>query len=141
MADAIARFGQLRHTYVVVGWVPASDIDSLIQQLKKVSKEILVEVIPVGLTGHNSNAPVALQNPGIFGSFETLTTTYGRPRYEEIDPTILIAFTFPLLFGAMFGDAGQGFVLALFGALLVSKIVPALRGAASFGWVIAACGV
>ena len=39
MADAIARFGQLRHTYIVVGWVPAADVDSLIERLKKVSKE------------------------------------------------------------------------------------------------------
>jgi V/A-type H+-transporting ATPase subunit I len=141
MADAIARFGQLRHTYVVVGWVPMSNLESLMQRLKQASKEILIEVVPVEPTGHQSDVPVVLQNPGFLGSFETLTTTYARPRYEEIDPTVLIAFTFPLLFGAMFGDAGQGFVLALFGALLVSKIVPALRGAASFGWVIFACGV
>jgi len=141
MADAIVRFGQLRNTYVVVGWVPSNDLELLTQQLKQASKEILIEAIPTKRSGHHSNVPVALQNPGILGSFETLTTTYARPRYEEIDPTIIIAFTFPLLFGAMFGDAGQGFVLALFGGLLVSKIVPALRGMAGFGWVIAACGL
>ena len=141
IADAIARFGQLRHTYVVVGWVPSADLETLTQRLKQASKEILIEAIPVERSGHHSNVPVALQNPGILGSFEVLTTTYARPRYEEIDPTILIAFTFPLLFGAMFGDAGQGFVLALFGVLLASKVVPALRGMSGFGWVIAACGI
>ena len=26
IADAIARFGQLRHTYVVVGWVPTAQL-------------------------------------------------------------------------------------------------------------------
>jgi V/A-type H+-transporting ATPase subunit I len=140
MADAIARFGQLRHTYIVVGWVPASDIDALIQQLKKVSKEILVEVIPVGLTGHNLNAPVALQNPGFLGAFEMLVNTYARPRYNEIDPTVLISITFPLLYGAMFGDVGHGLVLASLGLLLKSKLIPSLRGAASFGNLIIACG-
>src|SRR5688572_25637911 len=29
MADAIVRFGQLRHTYVVVGWVPTADLELL----------------------------------------------------------------------------------------------------------------
>lgn len=140
MADAIARFGQLRHTYIVVGWVPATDVDSLTQQLKKVSKEILVEVIPVGLTGHNSNAPVALNNPGFLGAFEMLVNTYARPRYNELDPTILIAITFPLLYGAMFGDVGHGLVLASLGLLLKSKLIPALRGAASFGNLVIACG-
>jgi V/A-type H+-transporting ATPase subunit I len=133
MADAIARFGQLRHTYIVVGWVPASDVDSLIQQLKKVSKEILVEVIPVGLTGHNSNAPVALQNPGFLGAFEMLVNTYARPRYNEIDPTILISITFPLLYGAMFGDLGHGLVLAAIGWFLSRK--------STLGGLLVACGI
>jgi len=141
MADAIVRFGQLRHTYVAVGWVPSSELELLTQRLKQASKEILIESNAAQRTGQNLEVPVALGNPGIVGSFESLTTTYARPRYGEIDPTILIVFTFPLLFGAMFGDAGQGLVLALMGFLLVSKVVPALRGAASFGWVIAACGI
>src|SRR5258706_8120691 len=141
MADAIARFGQLRHTYIVVGWVPASDVDSLIQQLKKVSKEILVEVRLAGPTEHNSNAPVELQNPGFLGWFELLVKTFARPRYEELDPTFLIAVTFPLLYGAMYGDVGHGLVLAAFGWLLKSKVVPALRSMASLGGILIASGL
>ena len=140
MAEAIARFGQLRHTYIVVGWVPANDVDYLTERLRLASQEILIQVVPQERTSRNQGVPVALSNPGFLGAFEGLTTTYARPRYEEIDPTIIIAFTFPLIFGAMFGDAGQGFLMALFGLLLISKVVPALRGMSSFGWVIAACG-
>jgi len=132
MADAIARFGQLRHTYIVVGWVPSTDVDALTQQLKKVSKEILVEAIPAGRTGHNSNAPVALGNPGFLGAFETLVNTYSRPRYEEIDPTALIAITFPVLYGAMFGDVGHGLVLMLIGLFLTRKT--------TLGGLLVACG-
>jgi V/A-type H+-transporting ATPase subunit I len=50
-------------------------------------------------------------------------------------------FMFPFLFGAMFGDLGQGIVLALLGGLLVSKRVKALRGMAGLGGVILACGL
>jgi V/A-type H+-transporting ATPase subunit I len=133
MADAIARFGQLRHTYVVVGWVPATELESLIQRLKQVSKEILVEVVPMEPTGHHSNVPVALQNPGFLGAFETLVNTYSRPRYEEIDPTVLIAITFPLLYGAMFGDVGHGLVLAAIGLFLSRKT--------TLGGLLVACGL
>ena len=76
---------------------------------------------------------MALRNPGVLGAFELLVNTYARPRYEEIDPTILIAVTFPLLYGAMYGDVGHGLVLAAFGALIASKAVRALRGAAPSG--------
>lgn len=141
IADAIARFGQLRHTYVVVGWVPSADLESLTQRLKQASKEILIEAIPMERSGHHSNVPVALRNPGLLAPFELLVNTYARPRYEEIDPTILIAITFPLLYGAMFGDVGQGLVLAAFGWLLTNKVVPALRGIASLGGLLIACGL
>ena len=35
MADAIARFGQLRHTYVVVGWVPTDALQGLMERIKQ----------------------------------------------------------------------------------------------------------
>lgn len=133
IADAIARFGQLRHTYVVVGWVPSAELETLTQRLKQASKEILIEAIPVERAGQHSNVPVALRNPGPLSAFETLVNTYSRPRYEEIDPTVLIAVTFPLLYGAMFGDVGHGFVLALIGLFLSRKT--------TLGGLLVACGL
>lgn len=133
IADAIARFGQLRHTYVVVGWVPSANMESLTQRLKHASKEILIEATPIEPSGHHSNVPVALRNPSILSPFEMLVNTYARPRYEEIDPTILIAVTFPLLYGAMFGDVGQGLVLAAIGWLLSRRT--------KLGGLLVACGL
>jgi V/A-type H+-transporting ATPase subunit I len=141
MADAIARFGQLRHTYIVVGWVPIAELESLTERLKQASKEILIEVIPVEQLGQNANVPVALKNPGFLGAFEMLVNTYARPRYNELDPTVLISLTFPLLYGAMYGDVGHGLVLASLGLLLKSKLIKALSGAASFGNLLIACGI
>jgi len=133
IADAIARFGQLRHTYVVVGWVPSANLEALTQLLKQASKEILIEAIPVERAGQHSNVPVALRNPGLLKPFELLVNTYARPRYEELDPTFLIALTFPLLYGAMFGDVGHGLVLAAIGGLLSRKT--------SLGGLLIACGL
>ncbi len=145
IADAIARYGQLRHTYVVVGWVPSAKIDTLTQQLKQASREILIEATPMKPSTHNSNVPVALQNPSFLSSFESMVKTYARPRYDEIDPTILITLTFPLLYGAMFGDVGHGLVLAAFGWLLssdASKRLPSiLRDLRSLAGLIIACGL
>lgn len=140
-AEAIARYGQLRHTYVIVGWVPTANLSLLTQRLRQASKEILIETTPIEPSGRHSNVPVALRNPGFLHPFEMLVNTYARPRYEEIDPTILVAITFPVLYGAMFGDVGQGLVLAAVGVLLSSKAVPALRGMAGLGGLITACGL
>jgi V/A-type H+-transporting ATPase subunit I len=141
IAGAMAHFGRLRYTYLIVGWVPTSDVNELTQKLRAVSQEILVEENPSQRGHADRDIPVALNNPGILGAFQQLVTIYARPRYEEIDPTVLIALTFPLLFGAMFGDVGHGLVLALLGALLASRKITALRGLASWGVIVVICGL
>ena len=141
LADAMARFGKLNYTYLIVGWVPSSKLEALQQQLKQLSKNIVIEATPSLQRGSmNHNVPVALENSGMFGAFQGLVTTYARPRYEEIDPTILMTITFPLLFGAMFGDVGHGLLLVLLGWLMSSKRVNALKGMASLGPIVLACG-
>lgn len=141
LAEAIVRFGQLRYTYVVTGWVQSDDLERLTQRLKNASKEILIETLPTTRSGHNLDVPVAMQDSKFLKPFQMLVNTYSRPRYGEIDPTILIAFTFPLLFGAMFGDIGQGLVLTVLGWLMSSKKVKALSSMASLGGLITICGL
>lgn len=141
LAEAIVRFGQLRYTYVITGWVATNDLEILTQRLKSASREILVETLPTTRGGHNAHIPVALQSSKFLKPFQMLVNTYARPRYGELDPTILIAVTFPLLFGAMFGDIGQGLVLALLGWLMSSKKVKALSSMAGLGGLITICGL
>ena len=43
---------------------------------------------------------------------------YGLPNYNEVDPTPLMAITYTILFGAMFGDVGQGVMLGVVGYLM-----------------------
>ncbi len=139
MADAIVRFGQLRHTYVVVGWVPTAHLVELTEKLKNASNEILIESIPTTRSGHASHIPVALFNNKWLKPIQMLVGTYGHPSYSELDPTLLMAFTFPLLYGAMFGDLGQGLVMALAGFLMHKRIF--MKGMQSLGLLLVYCGL
>jgi V/A-type H+-transporting ATPase subunit I len=141
LTDAIARFGRLRHTYIMVGWVPTEDLPSLTRRVKQVSSETLIESVPASRIGDKTNVPVALQQSRFLRPFQLLVTTYARPRYGELDPTWLIALTFPLLFGAMFGDVGHGVLLALFGILISARKIKFLNSLASLGGLITACGI
>jgi V/A-type H+-transporting ATPase subunit I len=138
LSDAIVRYGQLKHTYVVTGWVPVQDLEGLTARLKNASKEILIEALPTTRYGHHSHVPVALTNNKWLKPFQDLITTYGRPSYGEFDPTLLVAFTFPLLYGAMFGDLGQGLLLMLVGVLAHNKIF--MKGLQSLGLLFVYCG-
>ncbi|MBE0681446.1 MAG: hypothetical protein IH589_05995 [Anaerolineales bacterium] len=138
MADAIVRFGQLRHTYVVVGWVPTADLEDLTSRLKEASREILIETMATSRSGHHAQVPVALTQNKWLKPIQMLVGTYGHPSYGELDPTLLMAFTFPLLYGAMFGDLGQGLVMLVLGVLMHNKII--MKSMQSLGLLIAYCG-
>ncbi|HEY0087833.1 MAG TPA: V-type ATPase 116kDa subunit family protein, partial [Candidatus Lokiarchaeia archaeon] len=61
--------------------------------------------------------PTIMKNFFLFRPFETLTRLYGTPSYSEVDPTPFLFFTFPLLFGLMFGDIGHGLCLIISGLI------------------------
>jgi V/A-type H+-transporting ATPase subunit I len=138
LSDAIVRYGQLKHTYVITGWVPQEDLDGLTARLHTASKEILIESLPTKRQGENLNVPVALTNNKFLRPFQMLVNTYARPLYGELDPTLIMAITFPLLYGAMFGDLGQGLVLLVLGLLIHNKVFA--KGLQSLGLLIAYCG-
>ena len=141
MTDAIVRYGKMRYTYLIVGWLVSSAIPEFTRKLKLISKETLLETIPTRRDGPNQEVPVSLGHRPILRPFQMLVTTYAQPRYDELDPTLLMTITFPLLFGAMFGDIGHGLLLAGLGWLISSGKLKALRSLASLGGLIVACGL
>ncbi len=140
LTDAILRYSRLSRTYIIVGWVPTASMDELSRKVKQASKEAIISAIPQDECPNYEQIPVALSNSRLLKPFKPIMEAYGRPRYDEIDPTPLIAVTFPLLFGAMFGDVGQGALLVVLGWLIASRKVKALNSLASLGGLIAVCG-
>jgi V/A-type H+/Na+-transporting ATPase subunit I len=141
MADAILRYGRLKYTYLIVGWVISASLGDITQKLKKISKETLIETFPAKRNDEREDIPVSINHGKILRPFQMMVTTYARPLYDELDPTILMALTFPVIYGAMFGDVGQGIILAFLGWLLNSRKVKKLNGLAPLGGLILACGI
>jgi V/A-type H+-transporting ATPase subunit I len=59
-----------------------------------------------------------LRTPRAAQPFAGLVETYGTVPYRDIDPTPFTAFSFVLMFGMMFADAGHGLLLAAAGLYL-----------------------
>jgi len=123
---------------VLKGYVPENELDKLKRNLyEKLNKRVLI--IEKRLV-RSEDPPTLVRNPSFIKPFETITKLYGIPHYDELDPTPLIAITFPLIFGLMFGDLGHGLILLAAGTAL-GLLTKRNEGLRNFAWILAACGI
>ena len=140
LAETIQRYQHFRYTSMITGWVAQEHVQELAARIKAVSANVTFEVLESQPRILEKDAPILLQNPSFARAFQPLVTTYAYPDYKESDPTLLIALTFPLIFGIMFGDVGHGLLLGLLGLWLSRSKRPILKSMAAWGKVIVACG-
>jgi V/A-type H+-transporting ATPase subunit I len=100
-----------KYAFMIVGYVPAKKFDSVKSDVEtKTNGKVVMEQVE----DKEFNPPTMLKNPAGIRNFELLTTTFGIPKYHEIDPTFFMSIFFPIFFGMMLGDVGYGLgVLAL----------------------------
>ncbi len=126
-AQAPLLFGATEHLFMVSGWVPAASVAQLRETIERTTKGA-VAVYESDPT-HHDDVPVKMQNSKFAKPYEFFLRLYALPQYNEIDPTIFFAITFPLFFGIILGDVGYG--LVLLGLLYyISKKVPTARSMA-----------
>ncbi len=131
--------------YRINGWVPTcltakmtADLDALTE--KRIGIRLYHPEEVASVISGSEQVPVQLRHGKIVSSFERMIFSYGSPLYGTIDPTPFVALFFTLLFGIMFGDAGQGLVFLLVGILMAAKKVK-FGGWEKFGPVFIAIGI
>ena len=102
-------------------WIPEAFKDKLDLVLERTS-EILVSYKNSNEVSSNIPVPTFLKNNAFFKPFEMLVNMYGVPNHNESDPTMFFGLAYTFMFGAMFGDLGQGIVIILAGLLLRKKV-------------------
>lgn len=127
-AEAPLRFAVTDHTFIVEGWVPQEALASAKVELEKLPGTYAeeLETKPAhederAETKPEPDPPILLRNPKIIRPFEMLVNMFGAPNYHEIDPTLVFAIAFPLMFGIMVGDAGYGLLWMAYGIWLLRR--------------------
>ncbi len=105
--------------YILCGWMPEKQADAFQKEIEDDEKTFVV--VEDDHDNIFSTPPTKLKNPKVFRPFEMYVKMYGLPAYNELDPTMFVALTYAFIFGAMFGDVGQGLVLLLGGLFLYKK--------------------
>lgn len=102
--------------YILCGWMSEDDVKAFIEETKDDDRITIVE--EEGREKFFGEPPTKLKNPKFFKPFEMFIRMYGLPSHNEMDPTIFVALTYTFIFGAMFGDVGQGLCLFIGGGIL-----------------------
>lgn len=125
-----------RNFVFAAGWVPVRCQEDLKKRLSKSRLNTMVFMSDVGMSSVYEQPPTELHNNWLVRPFEMLVKLYGVPSYGEIDPTPVFAIIYMLLFGAMFGDLGQGLVFLLVGAAAVVS-----KKQEAFGAILSRLGI
>ncbi|RLJ16527.1 V-type ATP synthase subunit I [bacterium endosymbiont of Escarpia laminata] len=106
----------------IQGWIPAREVANTEARLRQKLHN------PFVLESRNPTAderpivPSFISRNRLLKPFSLLVKQYGIPRYGEVNPTLLFAITYILMFGMMFGDVGHGAMILLIGILARRKL-------------------
>jgi len=115
--NEIKRYAYRYHkSFILVGWIPADKEKLFTEKLSSI-KSVEYSVTD-SKDIKNQKPPVMIKNPPFIRRYEFYVKMYGLPCHNELDPTTFVAITYTIFFGIMFGDVGQGLIVALVGALL-----------------------
>lgn len=106
----------MRDKFYIVGFVPQKDEERFRKYFEGLRTVSLI-MKPCDENGE-IETPVKLKNNKFSEPFSMFVDLYGLPAYNDINPTGFVAVTYTLLFGIMFGDLGQGFLVLLLGIVL-----------------------
>lgn len=104
---------------VIEGYVPVDKTE----RFKKDVKDVLGENYILDIKEadkDDSKVPIILKNNKLVDPYEEVVKTYSLPKYNEIDPSGLVAIFYTIFTGFMIGDLGYG-ALAVIAILLALK--------------------
>lgn len=114
--DARSKSAATNYTFVVQGWIKASDFEKIVSRLPNTAAVFKIE------PGKDEKIPVAIENRGMLSPFQLIVSIFGTPDQSDIEPTFALTPFFILFFGICLSDAGYGLLLALLSLFLLKKL-------------------
>ncbi len=146
VARAQQHFGKAASLFCISGWIPREKVDEVKKIVGEVSQNAgIVEIIQPHqdqrVRAGIDTVPVMFKPNPALRPFQRLITTFGAPRYNDIESSFFVALSFVIMFGIMFGDVGQGAVIALTGLFLSRTKLSSFTAFKDAGYMLLFCGI
>ena len=117
VAEEQKKFVRSAKTIYFEAWVPEYNVKEAIEKIKKTTDKnsIVTDESPA----QDEKVPIIPKPvPSYLIAFEKLVYAFGYPSSGDVNPIRVLAITFPILFGIMFADVGQGAIFVIIGIIL-----------------------
>src|SRR6266581_2594049 len=137
-SKALAGASATQSTIMLRAWVPVDRVQTFIEGAAKSSDGVVSIHVEQDLerNGHkdhekasidkhenqaetNSKPPTLVRVPSWAGPLQSVVNNFGIPSYGETNPVVFMLFSYPIIYGLMFGDFGQGPLFILLGLALL----------------------
>ncbi|RLF12638.1 MAG: hypothetical protein DRJ69_00815, partial [Thermoprotei archaeon] len=120
--DVKVACGKAGRMFIIQGWAPETRASEVVKTVAEASEglylyeEARAEARHGGHEHGGEQPPTHIEHRNFLTrDYQPFVTAFGYPSYHEIDPTAIMAITFPIWFGFMFGDVGHGILLLIGG--------------------------
>src|SRR5256886_4653743 len=128
--EALSGSSTTEATVLLQAWIPKRQVGEIAQEVSKVSGGLADLIVEQTETRVNHSAeestqtkepdpPTLVKGPGWTRPLQSIVDNFGIPSYSETNPTPFMILTFPLIYGLMFGDIGEGLLFLAFGFFLL----------------------
>jgi len=119
------RIATTEYTFVIDAWVPTNEVEKVKQTVESKVSGAYVSIeenrdrkqaTSEAAETRFQTVPTKMRHGNVTKLFEYPTKMMSIPKYNEVDPTVLIAIFLPLFFGFMVGDVGYAIPFIILGA-------------------------
>lgn len=139
--EIFSSFAETENTKFFEAWIPLKKVDEAKKLVESASEGycvIEVEDVP----DNSEEVPVLQNHSGYVKPYELIVQMYSPLKYNEIDPTLFVAITFPFFFGFCLTDVFYGFLNFLVGYFALYRgLGRNSENMRSYGKIFMACGI
>jgi V/A-type H+/Na+-transporting ATPase subunit I len=127
---ALAGSSETESTVLLQAWTPERKIKEVAEELPRACNGLATMYVEEKADEHHAvepesseeadpDPPSLITAPGWTNPLQSVINNFGVPDYRETNPLLFMIFTFPIMYGMMFGDFGEGPLLLLLGVALL----------------------